>query len=250
MAVTGASGFIGRRLVAALRSLGVDPLTERADVTEPRALQAWAHARPALVFHLAVARDGERAAAVNIEGTRHVLAAAGSARVVHLGGALERDPGSTYGATKAEGTRRALEAGAVVVRPSFVYGPGQPPSKFIPAVLRAARDGDTVPVLAAAPVDWVYVDDVVDACLAAARPEVPAGVAVDVGSGELHAPADVVAVAERVTGRAIAQRPSDDPPRPWDRARAAVDTTLLRDLFGVSPRPLAAGLQATWDAPA
>ncbi len=244
MVVTGASGFIGRRLVAALRRAGHDPVTDRVDVTDPAALAQWASVRPQVVFHLAVSRDPNCAQAVNVSGTEHVLAAAGSARVVHLGGALEADADSVYGASKAAASRAALAAGAVVVRPTFVYGPGQAPRKLIPTVLRAARDGETVEVVQAAPVDWVHVDDVVAACLRAVTAE--AGTRFDVASGESHSPEEVIDAAEVVTGRRIARRPSDVPPRPWDRTRAAVDSAPLVDGLGIRPRGLRAGLELTW----
>ncbi len=250
VAVTGASGFVGRRLVRELERCGHVVLAERLDVTDRAQLAAWAETAPSVVFHLAVDRDPARAHLTNVVGTTNVLAAASSAsaRVVHVGGALEADADNPYGATKAAATRLASEAGAVVVRPSFVYGPGQAEDKFIPTVLRAARHGGIVPLLPAAPVDWVHVDDVVAACLAAAAESVPSGTVVDVVRGQQRTPDGVVADAEAALHCTIRTRRSAAPRRAWDQTRPTVDPAPLQTILGVRARSLRDGLRDTWEA--
>ena len=93
--VTGARGFVGTHLVAALRARGHDVLeTDRApldgmlavDVTdEPAVRGAFELARPDAVAHLAgqalvpeSLRDPARTVDVNVRGTQHVLEAAAS----------------------------------------------------------------------------------------------------------------------------------------------------------------------------
>jgi GDP-4-dehydro-6-deoxy-D-mannose reductase len=171
--VTGASGFVGRHLVAHLEAEGdtVAVLDRHAsvavDVTDPPAvLHAIADARPDVVYHLAalthVGESWDRRAdyaAVNVGGTRNVLdacARVGVGMVVAVGSAeaygrvepadlpVDEDvplhPRSPYGTTKMEAelvARRAHEARGlpvVVVRPFNHTGPGQSADFVVPAL--------------------------------------------------------------------------------------------------------------------
>lgn len=118
------------------------------DITGDRAALAAAvsGAAPECVIHLAAEiasqRDAKRIHAVNVEGTRALLAAcqaAGSPKVVFASTVVTGDAGGTlldeesvlpvrtaYGRSKQEGERLVRESPlpGVVVRPSHVYGPG------------------------------------------------------------------------------------------------------------------------------
>jgi dihydroflavonol-4-reductase len=158
--VTGAAGFIGAHVSAALAEGGaevrafdsheppsharVDEWAE-GDVLDPDALRRAADGCDA-IFHLAAVysyyrRDAERMLHVNVEGTRNVLAAAGERRVVHTSSAAtcgpvrgrpatEADSPPTwelkvaYKRSKIESEMLALVAGAVVVNPTTPVGPG------------------------------------------------------------------------------------------------------------------------------
>ena len=156
--VTGASGFVGRHLVAHLRDLGDDAAPSAADVTDPEALgRELARRRPEVVYHLAAQSDVGRGwtdpvgtIRVNAEGTFNVLdaaRAAGVGLVVAAGSAdvygpadeaelpLAEDaplrPASPYAASKAAAEMMCLQArfGAgpdvVRVRAFNHLGPGQ-----------------------------------------------------------------------------------------------------------------------------
>ena len=73
-----------------------------------------------------------------------------------------------------------------VLRIAMVYGPGQADrSKLVPSVTTALLRGEDPPVSSGLRlVDWVFVEDVVDAFLGAARESTPPGTVVDVCSGE------------------------------------------------------------------
>lgn len=157
--VTGAAGFIGAHVAAALAAEGASvrafdrqepaglAIEEWAegDVLDARALERAADGCDA-IFHLAALysyrrSDAERMMRVNVEGTRNVLSAAGGRRVVHTSSAAtcgpvlgrpadERDSPPAwelkvaYKRSKIESERLALAAGAVVVNPTTPVGPG------------------------------------------------------------------------------------------------------------------------------
>lgn len=193
--VTGATGFLGRHLLPLLLERGetVRALARsdtaaaelaaggveiaRGDLLAETALRRAA-AGCERIFHLAGAvaherRDLNRLSAVNVDGVRHVLAAAEpGARVVHvssvatIGPAPGRDRPADetqpfpawaerfpYARTKLAGERLALEAAAqgadvVVANPGFLLGPGDvyeistwPVKRYLQGVLRFHQPG-------------------------------------------------------------------------------------------------------------
>ena len=193
--VTGASGFIGSHVVAALSDAGVE--VREFDLRAPVAgdiLDRDALARAMrgcdAVFHLAAVYSYARAdaaamRAVNVEGTRAVLdaaARAGVRRVVHTSScatcgpvagraATEADAPPAwelavpYKRTKLEGERLALAAArdgldVVVVNPTTPVGPGDrrptPTGKMVADVAR----GRARAYLTGAALNVVAVEDV------------------------------------------------------------------------------------------
>lgn len=295
VAVTGAGGFIGgavaRRLrdagasvvgvdvapaaAARLESEGIEPAI--ADVAEPDTL-APALADAALVIHTAafVHEWGamEDFVRVNVRGTANVItAAAGAERVVHTSSvvvygyaqagaqdetAFHRAYGIPYLDTKSASDRLALRRGATVVRPGDVYGPGSMPWLVRPLELAragllcvpGAGDGVMLPV---------YVDDLVEALLAAAARGEP-GRAYTAWSGEEVTFADYFRrIAAIAGGRAprrlpralleasgaaaeLAARVRRRPPAFTARSatfidrRGTVSTSRIRDELGWRPR--------------
>jgi nucleoside-diphosphate-sugar epimerase len=278
--VTGAGGFVGRHLVARLAAEGaeVTALTRAAcDLTDPAAIRAAvAAARPDVVFHLAAARQaGSTAArvataAVNaVSGMWLVEAVPESCRaVIRLGSSTEYAarpapmdedtplrPRGYFGATKAAGsllfTAAAAERGirSCVLRAFQVYGPGDKPERFVPAVLEAARTGRTLPLTRPGMRrDWVWVGDVVDACVRAAeRDDLAAGAVYNIGTGVQTSNEELVAVAGRVTGRRIAVAAGAHPGRGWDTADWVCDPSAARADLDWKPRvDLTEGLGRCW----
>ena len=76
-------------------------------------------------------------------------------------------PRSAYGRTKAAGERLALDAGAVVLRPRAVYGPGDP--HLLPRLRRVVRGGRALLPGPDIPLSLTAVENLADACLAAAH---------------------------------------------------------------------------------
>ncbi|GAA1597499.1 hypothetical protein GCM10009828_023870 [Actinoplanes couchii] len=73
---------------------------------------------------------------------------------------------TAYGRTKAEGERLALEAGAVVLRPRAVYGPGDP--HLLPRLQRVVRGGRALLPGPDVLLSLTAVENLADACLTAA----------------------------------------------------------------------------------
>ena len=280
--VVGAGGFVGGHLVARLTDEGADvtALTRAdCDLTDPDAVRAAVSAaRPEVVLHLAAARQAatgaERAttAAVNALSAMWVVEAVPSAcrAVVRLGSSTEYaarptpmdertplHPRGYFGATKAAGsllfTAAAAERGirSCVLRAFQVYGPGDKPGRFVPAVLAAARTGETLPLTRPGMRrDWVWVGDVVDACVrAAARDDLAPGAVYNIGTGVQTSNEDLVTLAEQVTGRRIAARAGAHPGRGWDTRDWVCDPAAARVDLDWKPRvELAKGLARCWSA--
>jgi nucleoside-diphosphate-sugar epimerase len=142
-----------------------------------------------VVLHLAAAvgdpRPGQAAEAafraVNVDGTRRLLAAAAGCPVVWVSSASVYRPGpyrepvredhpvggqrTAYGRTKAAGERLALDAGAVVLRPRAVYGPGDP--HLLPRLRRVVRGGRAWLPGPDVPLSLTAVGNLASACLSA-----------------------------------------------------------------------------------
>jgi nucleoside-diphosphate-sugar epimerase len=278
--VTGAGGFVGRHLADRLRADGWDVVgLTRADVdlADPAAATvAVRAAEPDVVFSLAAARrkatPEERAATVAVNTSPWLVDALPDRcrAVVRLGSSTEYaaaphplaedaalHPRGFFGATKAAGSlllqAAAAERGvrAVVLRAFQVYGPGDHPGRLVPTVLTAARTGATVPLPSrVSRRDWVWVGDVVDACVCAAlADELPGGTVLNIGTGVQTATEELVATAERVTGRPIATAPGAHPGRAWDTADWVSDPRAAARALGWTPTvDLAEGLARTWAA--
>jgi NADH dehydrogenase len=192
--VTGASGLVGRRLVARLLAAGVtvtafvraagrldapavDTLSVAVgDVTDPDSI-ARALAGCDAVVHLANASgvtDETRVHAVNVGGIDHVLAAARAAGVGRLiftsTISATRDRLGPYGRTKrlAEDRVRASGIPFVILRPSLVYGGDD--RGLVGTLARHLRTLPVMPVIGNGRIqlDPVHLDDlcgVIEACL-------------------------------------------------------------------------------------
>ena len=120
-----------------------------------------------------------------------------------------------------------------------------PETHLIPLVLEAALGrraaveiyGTDYPTPDGAPVrDYIHVTDLADAHVLALR-HVLAGkpsIALNLGTGTGYSVREVIAAAERVTGRPIQRRES--PRRAGDPAVLVADARLARDVLGWTPR--------------
>ena len=264
--VTGATGFIGSHLVRRLESLGaqVHAVSRRppddgrlwhtadlgdADVTG----ELVRTTRPDVVFHLASAVTGIRDVNLvlptlqsNLSSTVNLLTAVtGTDTRVVLAGSIEEPreadpvPPSPYAAAKwaATGYARMFhglwDVQVVVLRVAMVYGPNQPDTdKLLPYVtLSLLREQQPRVSSGRRLVDWVYVDDVVDAFVLAAQADDVAGRVVDIGSGTQISIRDTVEMVARRIGSPARPLFGAVPDRPLDRPAVAA-TEAAAELLG------------------
>ena len=217
---------------------------------------------PDQVFHLAAhgayswQTDEAAIFAANVVTTDNLVAAcrrAGVASRVHTGSSSEYGavdhaptedealhPNSYYALTKAWATLAVQHAGYTSLRLYSVYGPWEDPRRFVATLVEHGLEGRLPPLADPASArDFVHVDDVVDALLAAAaQPPVARGRVYNVGTGVQTSLQDAVTLA--CARFAIEAEPawSTLPARSWDT-----------DVWVGDPRRIAAelGWRATTD---
>ncbi|MCA3180129.1 MAG: NAD-dependent epimerase/dehydratase family protein [Burkholderiaceae bacterium] len=196
VAVTGATGWIGRALCTSLAARAIPHVEPGRDVLEGRA--PWPAIDGGTVVHLAAIahRDASAVDPASYDRVNRALAVsaardardAGARRFVFVSTAAVMGPGSTrpfvesdppapadpYARAKlaAESELATLLAGGrtrlVVLRPPLVYGPGVR-ANFL-ALLRIAASPWPLPLgRAHAPRSAIYIDNFVDALVHAAR---------------------------------------------------------------------------------
>jgi UDP-glucose 4-epimerase len=270
--VTGATGFLGRHLVAALESQGHAVRRHSStdgDIADcPLPTEGVSH-----VFHLAGEsyvpeswRNPQAFYRTNVMGTVNVLEhcrrnqAALTLISSYVYGEPQRLPiaedhplaaANPYAHTKilAEHTARFYEQrfglALTIVRPFNIYGPGQRDSFLIPSIVRQVLDPSAavVQVTDLRPKrDYVYVADAVTLLLATLRPGVH-GI-YNLGSG---CSASVAEVAEQVNVAAGVRKPvvSADQPRPGEILDVVADTSRAAAELDWRPRTsLAEGIAA------
>ena len=237
--VTGASGFLGRRACTALYPRGLVRATARhlpdqgpwheampADLAEDplppsllRGIDAVLHLAGTAHRHDAAPADDRVYAAVNVEGTRRLCAAARAAGVARLvfassvavfadanGKLVAEDetpaPASAYGRSKlaAETLVRETMTEPVVLRFPLLYGAGMPGNlaRMVEAV--AARRFPPIPPVANRR-SMLHVDDAVAALVLAAEDPRAAGRTYTVTDGRAYSTHDVYAWTRAALGK-------------------------------------------------
>jgi len=245
--VTGAGGFIGGHLCAALTARG------HALAAAPGGADAVVH-----LANIAHARASEaELRRVNVEGTlarAREAAAAGVRRFVYLSSSLAVVEADPYGRSKLaaeEGLREVRGIEVVVLRPPLVYGP-RVKANFL-ALMRAVARGVPLPL---ASIDnrrsVVYVGNLVDAMLLSLQAPQAAGRNFGVSDG---APVSVPQLC-RLIGAALG-RPARlfpfpvallelaPPLRKLTRSLEVDDSFLRGELGWRPPFPTAQGLAET-----
>lgn len=207
VAVTGATGFVGRHVVADLQDAGwrVRALTRRADAALARAgvelvpgalgdeagIDALVKGSDAVVHVAGAIHAPDRAAflAANAAGAAQVAEAAaryGCSRFVHLSSLAAREPAlSPYAETKALGEvevlRRRDRLRVSVVRPPAVYGPGD--RATLPILQGLARGWLLAPGSRGSRFSLLYVRDLSALVVTLLRADLPSGVVLEPDDG-------------------------------------------------------------------
>ena len=135
----------------------------------------------------------------------------------------------------------------VVLRFFTVYGPWQDATRFVPSVVRAALTGGRVRLTRPGVVhDWIYVGDVVDACLRAVTATGVEGEILNIATGTATPNEDVVRLVEVLRGAPIGRDEEAFPERPWDSEWWVADVSKAQRLLKWrAPTSLREGLERT-----
>ena len=254
-----------------------------ADVAGPELAGVVAEVRPEVVFHLAAQIDVRRSvddpvhdAHVNVLGSVALAKAAAEcgARLLFAGSGGtaygEPDPAdlpigedypprptSPYGVAKRSvedylASFRDLHGLEwVSLRLGNVYGPRQDPhgeAGVVAIFCNRLLSGEPVTVFGDGRQtrDYVFVEDVVDAFVAAAGGhEAAVGTRLNVGTGTETSVLELYAALREVTG--FGPDPVFAPARPGELQRISLDSRRAEELLGWRPRAdLASGLRHTW----
>jgi nucleoside-diphosphate-sugar epimerase len=120
---------------------------------------------------------------------------------------LREAPVSAYSFSKATATQllqtlyRTHRLPVVVLRPSLVYGPGQQPDMFLPALIQALLREEAFPMSAGRQTrDFVYIDDMVEAMIKASRQSDALGKAINISCGTPTILRDLALLVARIIG--------------------------------------------------
>ena len=129
----------------------------------------------------------------------------------------------------------------------MVYGPDQPDrSKLVPYTITSLLRGEAPQLMSGQrAVDWVYVDDVVDALITLAEAPEAVGRVLDVGSGRLHTVRHVVETIAGIVGTGVAPSFGSLPDRQAE-VEAVADVAVTTRVCGWAPvTDLEEGLKRT-----
>jgi UDP-glucose 4-epimerase len=211
-----------------------DVTYEQVDLATPGAATALVgRAKPDRVYHLASSVDTRRDLELlddQIQNTQmaaiYIARACLDAKVdrlVHVGTCEEygdgpapfeeaqaTSPVSPYSAAKAAATAfvqalcTSFGLRAVIVRPFLTYGPGQPPTLLIPALIQSALRGEDFPMTPAEQTrEFNYVGDMVEGILRAGEVAGIEGEIFNLGCGEPHRICDVATLVLELMGNPI-----------------------------------------------
>ncbi len=249
----------------------------RIDLAERSQLRsALERAQPESIFHVAAygghewQKDSERIVRDNVTATAILLEEAINSRVrsiVYSGSSSEYgfkdhapqedevlQPNSAYAVCKAAATHlcglmaRNRGTRITTLRLYSVYGPYEHPGRLIPALIVSGLLRGTLPPLTHPTIarDFVHIDDVVNAFLAAENGRSEPGAIFNVGSGVQTTLADVVGEIRSLLSIAAEPQWGTMPDRIWDTSVWQSNPGKIRRILGWTPQvSLREGLQQT-----
>jgi uncharacterized protein YbjT (DUF2867 family) len=225
VAVTGATGFLGRHLVRALAAdgwsvrmlarrdivcedwVGLEPEVVIGGLSSAKALARLCDGAEVVVHVAGLIKAASRAAfdRVNVDGARAVAeqAKAAGARMIMISSLAAREPGlSDYAASKRAGEDAARETfgeDLTVVRPPAIYGPGDMETL---GLFKAARSSPVLPVLdPRARIALVHVEDAAARIAALASTPIPGVFALSDARTDGYSWTELMEAAAKSVGR-------------------------------------------------
>ncbi len=255
MTIIGGSGFIGRHIVRALAQRGyrlraasrrpdlalhLQPLGTpgqimpvQANVRYPASLTAACAGASVVIYLPAVLAESgpqtfEALHVFGAEAAAKAARAAGAGMFIHMSAiGADAESASTYARTKAEGEARVKAAfpGAIIIRPSVVFGPED---NLFNRFAALARIAPALPLIGGGMTRFapVYVGDVAEAVARLVDQGIASGRVYELGGPEEMTLKEIIAYTLKVTGR---HRLLVN--LPW---RAA---SLLGSVAGLLPKP-------------
>jgi nucleoside-diphosphate-sugar epimerase len=239
--------------------------------------QCISSARPDIIYHSAFpgGHDSDistqlRMLSDGLLGTCALLEAANKnhvKRFIHIGSSTEYHPGdrphredelirpvSIRGVGKAASTllcqqyAQQYKMNIVILRLFSVYGRWEQQIRLIPVACKAIMYGRVLPLtLPGLMHDWVFVDDVMDACVRVCSSEFQSGEIINIGSGEQHPNEEIVRILGEVAERAVKVDIGGYEPRVIDTVHWVADISKAREILGWVPGySLRTGLTATY----
>tara|TARA_Y100000768_G_C23913521_1_gene651199 strand:- start:331 stop:1257 length:927 start_codon:yes stop_codon:yes gene_type:complete len=158
--------------------------------------------------------------------------------------AQRENPASAYGFSKMTATHllenlnKTKEFPATILRPSIAYGPGQSTDMFLTELIETLLKGKRFYMSSGQQIrDFVFVDDVVDACLLALDGNA-VGRVVNIGSGQSMSLREVAILAAKTisdSAQALIQFGSL-PYRDSEIMNYSIDISLAQSVLGWAPR--------------
>jgi nucleoside-diphosphate-sugar epimerase len=268
-------GTSAERLVACNETIAC----HRHDLEDVAALTALIErVEPQAIVHAAFPAGHARSHETRLQMLQHGLTgslsllealsrARSRANLVYLGSAISYgatgiphhpshrlQPGAFRGVVKAAESlmigEYGRETGSSVteLRLFSVYGPWEQREKLLPRLFAAALSGARVPLTAEPRLrDWVYLDDVVDACLRACERTASRVAIFNVCSGRLYSNHEVARAVESISAReVIGVAPYPDPDMYGDPRPLGVPPKPEEGFTWQARYDLASGLKAYW----
>lgn len=225
--IFGGSGFIGRYAVRALAARGwrirvavrrpdlafhLQPAGRvgqiqavQANLRFPDSVMAAAEGSDAVINLVGILQESgaQRFDAVQAEGAAVVARAAtvNGARLVHVSAiGADAESASGYARSKAAGEQAMLEAGAVVLRPSVLFGPED---QFFNRFAAMARFSPALPLIGGGHTKFqpVFVGDVAEAITEATEERAQSGTIYELGGPEVKSFRELMQLMLREIGR-------------------------------------------------
>jgi len=220
--------------------------------------------------HPAQQYDRKKMLSIGLMGTYALLCAskqAGVARFIQIGSSMEYGPSqsphkesdairpiSIRGVGKGTSTLICTQFACEfnfpvnILRLYAVYGPMEQSNRLVPQACRAALTGNKLSLTPPGIMhDWIYVDDVSDACIKACDAQLDPGEIVNVGSGKQYANEEIVHFIETISDTKITTVPAAHPQRKFDTTYWRANVSKAKTLLGWSPQyPLQKGLKLSF----